>query len=120
VIDQLDAYNARDIDAFCATFDAGVEVYELEELTLRFRGIQAVRERYGRQFAQHPQQRSLVVTRQALGELVFDTELITGNAPTSAGEPAPNPYHLMAIYRVRGGLIDRVWFSKRVPVGAGA
>lgn len=112
---QLDAYNARDIDGFAATFAPGVEVYELDGAAgtnaLRFAGIAALRERYGAQFVANPAQRSTVVSRQVVGDFVFDLEFITG----TVGKPDA---HLMAIYRVRGGVIDRVWFTPRVVAGA--
>lgn len=108
---QLDAYNARDIDGFAATFAAAVEVYDMETNALRFAGIAALRERYGAQFVANPAQRSTVVSRQVVGDYVFDLEFITG----TVGKPDA---HLMAIYRVRDGLIDRAWFTPRVAAGS--
>lgn len=104
---QLDAYNARDIDGFCATFDSAAEVFELETGAVRMAGLDAIRQRYGQQFIDNPHQRSLVVSRQHVGQYVFDLELITG----TAGRPDA---HVMAIYRVRGRVIDRAWFTPRV------
>ncbi len=108
---QLDTYNARDIDGFAATFAAAVEVYDLDSNALRFAGIAALRERYGAQFVANPAQRSTVVSRQVVGDYVFDLEFITG----TVGKPDA---HLMAIYRVRDGLIDRAWFTPRVAAGS--
>ncbi len=116
VIAQLDAYNARDIDAFCATFTLDVAAYELDTGVERLRGHEGLRARYGPQFAASPRQRSRVVSRQELGEMVFDLEFITGYEPAGLGQAAPAPFHMMAVYRVRGGLIDRCWFSPRVTV----
>jgi len=116
VIAQLDAYNARDIDAFCATFTLDVAAYELDTGVERLRGHEGLRARYGPQFAANPRQRSMVVSRQELGEMVFDLEFITGYEPAGPGQAAPPPFHMMAVYRVRGGLIDRCWFSPRVTV----
>lgn len=121
VIAQLEGYNARDINAFAATFSDDIIVYDLESSTdtaaERFRGIAALRTRYGTQFTTHPHQRSTVVTRQVLGQYVFDLEYITGNSPTPE-VPHPKPYHLMAIYRVcpTRNTINRCWFTPRVSV----
>jgi len=108
---QLDAYNARDIDGFAATFAAAVEVYDLDSNTLRFAGIAALRDRYDAQFVANPAQRSTVVSRQIVGDYVFDLEFITGTVGKTDA-------HLMAIYRVRDGLIDRAWFTPRLVAGA--
>ena len=114
---QLDAYNARDIDAFAATFAPDVIVFDLESQSaessaVRFVGRDALRERYGAQFRQHPRQRSFVASRQQVGEYVFDLEFVSG----SEGRPDA---HLMAVYRVRRGAdgvarIDRAWFTPRL------
>ena len=114
---QLDAYNARDIDAFAATFTDDAFAFDLESNTQRFAGKPALRERYGAQFRRCPAQRSLVVSRNVVGRYVFDLELITGTVD-DAGRPV-EPYTLMAIYRVRGpggpgaGLIEAMWFTPR-------
>jgi hypothetical protein len=123
VIAQLEGYNARDIDAFAGTFTDDIIVYDLETPagsatdvpSERFRGIAALRARYGAQFTTHPNQRSTVVSRQVLGDYVFDLEYITGNSPTPEVRE-PRPYHLMAIYRVcpNRGKINRCWFTPRV------
>lgn len=109
---QLDAYNARDIDAFAETFADGVEGMDLDTGAARFKGQSALKERYGAQFRDHPSQRSAVVNRSVLGEYVFDLEHITGMSRGADGS-VPAPFFLMAIYRVRGGKIDRCWFSPR-------
>ncbi|MCA3005726.1 MAG: nuclear transport factor 2 family protein [Planctomycetaceae bacterium] len=114
---QLDAYNARDIDAFAATFTDDAVAYDLDSNTRRFAGMPALRERCGAQFVRCPAQRSLVVSRNVVGLYVFDLELITGTVD-DAGRPA-EPYTLMAVYRVRGpggpgaGLIEAMWFTPR-------
>jgi 4-oxalocrotonate tautomerase len=120
---QLRAYNARDIDAFMATFAAECVVFDLDTNSERHRGIEAVRARYAEQFRTSPDQKSLVVSRTVVGEYVSDLELITGTRGPD-GTPLA-PYTLLAVYRVRAGegeqggggvgaaRIDRVWFSPR-------
>jgi hypothetical protein len=108
---QLDAYNARDIDAFAATFAETCVGIDLDTGATRFDGHAGLRERYGKQFRDQPRQRSTVVSRNVVGEYVFDLEYITGGT-TPSGEAVP-PFHMMAIYRVRGGVIDACWFTPR-------
>lgn len=117
---QLDAYNARDIDAFVATFTDDIVAYDLQSNTQRFAGTAGLRKWYGAQFVRCPAQRSLVVSRNVVGLYVFDLELITGTVD-DAGRPI-DPYTLMAIYRVRAdggpgaGLIEAVWFTPRAGI----
>lgn len=119
---QLRAYNARDIDAFMATFASDCVVIDLDTNTERHRGAEAVRARYAEQFRMSPDQKSLVVSRTVVGEYVTDLELITGTRGPD-GTPLA-PYTLLAVYRVRaderGGVgaarIDWVWFSPRAAI----
>lgn len=103
---QLDAYNARNADAFAACYAPGVVVAELATGTVRCTGIAQLTQAYRDQFARWPGQRARVVHRQIAGELIFDTEFVTG-------VPDRPDAHVVAIYQVRGGLIERVWFSPR-------
>lgn len=118
---QLDTYNARDIDGFAATFATDCMGFDLDSASgfdpmnpshahagsIRFAGNQGLRERYGPQFVTYPKQHSTVVSRTIVGEFVFDLEYITGM-------PDRADFHMMAIYRVRNGFIDRAWFTPRV------
>lgn len=103
---QLDAYNARDAAAFCACYADDVVVTDLDTGVVRMQGIEAFREAYSAQFARWPDQRAKVVQRQVAGAYVFDTEFVTG-------VPGREPGHVVAIYRVMAGKIDRVWFTPR-------
>ncbi|HLP82807.1 MAG TPA: nuclear transport factor 2 family protein [Phycisphaerales bacterium] len=103
---QLDTYNARDIDGFAACFSDDVLVFDLDTMSPRFTGTAALRERYGETFRKWPNQRSAVMNRQALGEFVTDLEYITG-------VPDRAPYAMLAVYRVRNGKIDRMMFTKQ-------
>ncbi|MCU0688973.1 MAG: nuclear transport factor 2 family protein [Phycisphaerales bacterium] len=104
---QLEAYNARNIDAFLATFAHDAQVIDQDTGELRCQGHDAIRARYGAQFIEHPHQRSHVISRHAVGTFVADLEYITGN--TSRPD-----VHLIATYRVRQGLIDRMWLTPRL------
>jgi putative hydrolase of HD superfamily len=108
---QLEAYNARDIHAFLATFAPDAQVIDQDTGEIRCQGHAAIRARYGTQFLEHPGQRSHVVSRHAVGTFVADLEYITGNT----GRP---DVHLIATYRVRHGLIDRMWLTPRLDTPA--
>lgn len=103
---QLETYNARDIAGFAACFSDDIVVMDLDTNAVRTSGLGALREFYGAQFLRWPLQRSRVTNRQQVGEYVTDLEYITG-------VPDREPYFLLAIYRVRGGKIDRCWFTPR-------
>lgn len=131
---QLDAYNARDIEGFVRTFAPDAVCYDLEALAsivpdpstgalpvppaaaVRCAGHEGIRSRYGEQFRRAPGQRSDVVSRTLIAPrggpaYVLDLEFITGSvAPDGSASPA---FHLVAIYRVTRGLIDRAWFTPR-------
>jgi uncharacterized protein (TIGR02246 family) len=98
---QLDAYNARDIEAFVATFADDAELFELGQPTPTTVGKAAIRARYQALFDASPQLHSVVVNRTALGQVVVDLEQITGR------NGSPEVMELMMIFEVRGGLICR-------------
>ena len=69
------------------------------------RGHDAIRERYGRLFADSPALRAEIVTRIRVGSYVIDEERITGSASGDA--------HAAVVYRLDDdGLIDRVRFLR--------
>jgi hypothetical protein len=104
---QLDAYNARDIEAFVACYADDVEVRDLDTGDLRMQGIAAFREAYAAQFMRWPGQRASIAAREVVGDYVMDIEHVRG-------VPERDDARLMALFRVREGRIDRVWFSPRV------
>ncbi len=103
---QLSAYNARDAAAFCACYADDVIVTDLDSGAVRLQGIAAFREAYTAQFARWPDQRAALANRQIAGDYIIDTEFVTG-------VPGREPAHVIAIYRVREGKIDRIWFTPR-------
>jgi imidazolonepropionase-like amidohydrolase len=106
VQEQLDAYNARDLERFVATYapDAVLATHPGEPDELR--GVDALRETYGRLFAANPELRCRLLGRAVFGRFVVDHELVTG----IEGRPY---LHGVATYEVDGGLIRRVWFLPR-------
>lgn len=106
VAEQLEAYNARDLERFLACYAPDVRVIDLPFGTVRLGGKAAFAEAYGRQFSRYPEQRAVIVARQVAGEFVIDTEYVTGNFDRP-------PAHVVAMYHVRDGLIQTVWFTPR-------
>jgi hypothetical protein len=97
---QFDAYNARDVDAMCAWYAKDCVVANLNgETTMR--GREAIRTRYGRTFAENPQNRAWSHHRFAVGNIVVDHE---------GGERAPGvgKFEVVAIYTIHDGLIARL------------
>jgi hypothetical protein len=103
---QLDAYNRRDLDAFCATFAPDAAIFELGATAPSSAGLAAIRERYRGLFDASPALHSAVVARMALGRVVIDHEHVTGR------NGSPDVYAVIAIYEVADGLIRRVHFVR--------
>lgn len=70
---QLSAYNAADVDAFCACYHPEVVVMG-HDGAVRMAGMAAFRESYGRMFAEHEGVGAAVDTRLALGPHVVERE----------------------------------------------
>ena len=95
---QLDAYNARDIDALLATYASDARQFE-HPGKLVASGAAQIRERLSVRF-QEPNLHARLVQRVVMGNLVIDHELVTRTFPEGAGT-----IELVAIYEVRDGLI---------------
>jgi len=103
---QLEAYNRRDLGAFCALFAADAEIFELGTAAPSNSGIDAIRTRYAELFAQSPALHSTVLTRTVLGRVVVDLERISGRLGS------PVPIDMLAIYEVIDSRIRRVHFVR--------
>ncbi len=103
---QLDAYNARDLDTFCAQFAQDAQIFELGSSAAATSGLPAIRERYRQLFQSSPALHSDVISRVHLGRAVVDLERITGRMGSS------EPFDILAIYEIEGGLIRRVHFAR--------
>ena len=101
---QLNAYNARDLDAFLSVYADDVEVY-LFPNKLLYKGKETMKKKYGGFFAKAKQLHCQLVKRITLGNFVIDREHVTG----VPGKPAIDA---VAMYEIEGGLIKRVWFRK--------
>lgn len=105
---QLDAYNARDIDAFANVYSPDIICYDLDSGEAFCHGRTQLIERYGAMFTASPDLHCQLVQRIVCGQWVFDEEVVTGQR-TSA------PIHATAVYDVQRGFIQRAWFVREQP-----
>ncbi|MDW3191759.1 MAG: amidohydrolase family protein [Cytophagales bacterium] len=99
---QVNAYNARDIDAFLDTYSADVKVYnEKGEMTLK--GHAKMRERYGLMFERVTNLYCEIVNRIVINNKVIDQEKVRFN---------DNSLEAVAIYEVTDGKISKVTFVR--------
>ncbi|MFO1484328.1 MAG: nuclear transport factor 2 family protein [Verrucomicrobiaceae bacterium] len=100
---QLDAYNARDVDALMATYADDVQQFEYPA-TLLVSGAAQLRERFEARFRE-PNLHAKLISRIVVGQIVIDHELVTRTFPEGTGK-----LELVAIYEVRDGKIATARF----------
>ncbi|PPT78306.1 steroid delta-isomerase [Xanthomonas arboricola pv. populi] len=101
---QLDAYNARDIDALLATYADDAEHYSLHGPRLA-KGHAMLRERFLARF-QEPDLHARLLSRTVVGNIVVDSELITRNFPDGI-----SLVEMLCIYEVVDGKIQKASFA---------
>lgn len=101
---QLEAYNAGDLDAFAATYAPDIRIYDHPDRLL-MSGIDQLRERYGALFDAAPELHASIDRRIVRGMFVIDHETVTGR-------PDGGMIEAVAIYEVRSGRIQNVWFIR--------
>lgn len=101
---QLDAYNAKDIDALLRTYAPDAEQFTLHGERLA-QGHGQLRSRFLTRFAE-PDLHAKLVSRIAVGNVVTDAELITRNFPEGVGT-----LEMLCIYEVIDGRIRRASFA---------
>ncbi len=101
---QLEAYNAKDIDAFLESYADDVKVYNFpDQLTME--GKEAMRPIYTRMFANVEDLHCEVINRMVLGNKVIDHEKITGFVKDDY-------FYAIAIYTIEANKIAEVRFLK--------
>lgn len=75
---QLDTYNAGDLDGFMATMGEKVALYNFVDGKLLAEGYENVKEIYKDLFEKSPNLNSVLTNRIVLGKQVIDHETITG------------------------------------------
>ncbi|MEZ0254907.1 MAG: nuclear transport factor 2 family protein [Chthoniobacter sp.] len=100
---QLDAYNARDVDALLDVYGEDARLFEHPATTL-VSGAPALRERFAHRF-QEPNLHAKLLHRMVLGDFVVDHELVTRTFPEG-----PGTVELIVTYEVKDGRIINAWF----------
>lgn len=96
---QLDAYNARDVDALLATYADDARQFEHPGRLLAS-GKAEMRERMALRF-QEPNLHARLLQRAVMGNIVIDHERVTRSFPEGSGT-----VDMVAIYEVRDGKIQ--------------
>ena len=99
---QLDAYNARDIDALLAAYADDAQTFE-HPSTLLASGSAQLRDRFMARF-QEPNLHAALIERVVMGHIVVDHEKVTRTFPEG-----PGSLELLMIYDVRKGRIAKAW-----------
>jgi hypothetical protein len=100
---QLDAYNARDVDALLATYAPDARQFEHPDKLLATGHVE-MRPRFIARF-QESNLHARLLHRMVVGSTVIDHELINRTFPEG-----PGTLELIAIYEVRAGLIAEARF----------
>jgi hypothetical protein len=96
--EEVDAFNAGDLERFLSMFTSDVVVDGLATATAPIVGAEALREQYGRRMAQSGI-RARIESRVCLGQWVIDYEFVSVESTV-----VPQ----LAIYELRGEKIARV------------
>jgi putative hydrolase of HD superfamily len=101
---QLDAYNAKDIEALLATYSPKAEQYATGGKLLA-QGYEQMRPRFLERFAE-ANLHARLLSRQVAGNMVADLELIERTFPEGAGS-----IEMLCVYEVVDGRILRATFA---------
>jgi hypothetical protein len=99
---QVDAYNARDIRAFMATFASDAEIYEYPAKLL-MKGADQIEDFYADHCFNDARLRRTIVKRIVMGEFAVDHEWNTITFPEG-----PGGFEAIATYELRAGKIQKV------------
>jgi hypothetical protein len=101
VIDALvEAYNNSDADGFADFFAEDAIIYDPANVPAQV-GREAIRAHYRAAFAKHPQNRTRVLGRLAVGPYVVDHEQVRRS-------PDHEPFEVIAINQVQNGQVVRL------------
>jgi hypothetical protein len=101
---SVDAYNRHDLDAYAALFAPSARVY-LHPAEVITSGTTALRNRYREQWRENPRLRVQVASRMLQGNYVVDHQ-------HSVGWADGQDVRVVAIYEVRNGRIQNLWFVR--------
>lgn len=104
---QLHAYNNLDFETFASCYHENIQSYSLEtQAQLENMSGEKFFAHYKEKFKQNPEILCEVTERIVHDDLVIDKERIT-----SCND---NNHREMVIYKVKDGLISKMWFSKEI------
>jgi hypothetical protein len=106
---QLEAYNAKDIDAFMSFWAEDAQFFAFPSELLA-QGAEQIRERHLVRFKE-PNLFGQLISRMNVGNLVIDREVVTRTFPEGPGR-----VDVIAIYEVDGEKITKAWFKVGTPV----
>ncbi len=110
---QLEAYNARDVEALLATYAEDAQMFEHPDKLLAS-GAAELRKRFEARF-QEPNLHATLLGRTVVGHTVADHEEVSRTFPEGPGR-----IRLLMIYEVLGGRISRAWsiVGEKIPSGS--
>lgn len=101
---QLEAYNARDIDAFMRWWAEDCEYYAFPS-TLLASGANEIRKRHVERFKE-PDLFGNLLARMVVGNMVVDHETVQRTFADGPGE-----IDVICIYQIEQGKIAKAWFK---------
>lgn len=101
---QLEAYNARDIDAFMMWWASDCQYHVFPD-QLVAASAEEIRERHVERFKE-PNLHGKLLSRIVAGNTVIDHETVTRTFPEGPGE-----VDVICIYEVADGKIAKAWFK---------
>jgi hypothetical protein len=101
---QLDAYNARDLEAWLATYSADAEQFMLHGGLLAS-GRDAIRSRMQERFTDRAL-RAQLLSRVCMENIVIDHELVTRTFPDGLAQ-----VEMVCLYEVNAGAITKATFA---------
>ncbi len=102
---QLNAYNERDLEAFVSVYSPDVEIYNFPDDKI-YSGRKTMRETYAPFFEKATKLHCRLVDRIILGNNVIDREIV------KTGIEGRDTLEAIAQYKIEGGFIRKVWFTK--------
>ena len=100
---QLEAYNAKELNALMATYADAAQQFEHPDKLLAS-GAAQIRERFAARFKE-PNLHAQLLKRIVAGNVVIDHEVVTRTFPEGTGK-----IELVAIYEVQHDKIAKAWF----------
>jgi hypothetical protein len=105
VLRQIDAYNARDVDAFVALYSSDAEIIRLPDKEPCMSGHEEIRTRYTQLFANSPRLHCKVESSSGTDSYIALHERVSGMVGRE------EDLDCLAIYQIENHLIRRLWLA---------